>query len=241
MSQKSLGTMTGTRVDSATKHVRTCRVSEDLVRQLRKGESFGKYRENDPEVSQFMVLKDDLFIACKPFWTTAHSACMKKAYTVGVSSLTKLNEMSQVFLLMRFLFFDDAEDLCEMFESIKNVLSGPIKRHLEWLPDFFCFGVALTDGYPSGDFGDTALSVQTGGMSTVQNGPFAVDSGDVLTWVWDFELPFIDQDRNTAALKVRRDITWEEWEELENNFAGPRYKPDFSDAKEYANWFIYHV
>jgi len=244
MSQKSLGTMTGTRVDSATKHVRTCRVSEDIVRHLR-GKSFGKYRENDPEVSQFMVLKDDLFIACKPFWTTVNPSCMKKAYTVGISSLTGLSDIAQVFITMRFLFFDDATHLYQMFQRIREDLPFPQKTQLEWLPDFACFGVALTDGYPSGNFGDTALSVQTGGMATLQNGPFAVDCGDVLTWVWDFELPFIEPNTSTGmqgTLKVLRDLRWSDWENIENGTWKTILDPEnLEDAKKYPMFFIWNA
>lgn len=204
----SLGAMTGTRVDSATKHVRTCRVNEDLIRRIRD-KSFGTYTAENSEVSTYMVLKDDLFIACKPCICTGNANNMNKAYTVGISSLTNLSAWGRLFIIMRTMYCDTEEETKDMIEQLNSAAKTytDYKHEVTWVPDFFCFGVALTDGYPSGNFGDTALSVQTGGMSTVSNGPFYVNCGDILTWVWDFEIPFISEDK--GKLCVRNQVTIE--------------------------------
>eukprot|EP00961_Rhodomonas_salina_P291649 3932186-Rhodomonas_salina.1 len=52
-------------------------------------------------------------------------------------------------------------------------------RALRGMPEFYMSGVALTTGFPHGNIGDTALSVLTGCMMTVLNGPFEICAGDV--------------------------------------------------------------
>jgi len=201
----SLGTMTGTRVDSATKHVRTCRVSEDFVSKL-KGSGFGSFTLDNADVSKYMIYRDDLFIGCKPSChATQYTASMKKAYTVGISSLVGLDTWGKLCIILKTMYCYTEEDLCKMIEVLRSHATPDLKKALEWIPDFFCFGMALTDGHPSGNFGDTALSVQTGGMATLSNGPFYVNCSDILTWVWEFELPFLYAEKNSVF--VDRDIS----------------------------------
>eukprot|EP00961_Rhodomonas_salina_P025665 346559-Rhodomonas_salina.1 len=67
-------------------------------------------------------------------------------------------------------------------------------RALRGMPEFYMSGVALTTGFLHGNIGDTALSVLTGGMVTVLNGPFEICAGDTCTWIWSFEQCFFNAD-----------------------------------------------
>eukprot|EP00961_Rhodomonas_salina_P123655 1666281-Rhodomonas_salina.1 len=69
-------------------------------------------------------------------------------------------------------------------------------------------GVALTTGFPHGHIGDTALSVLTGGMMTIINGPFSIAAGDVCTWIWDFELCYFNDKGERLDLSSNEAKDW---------------------------------
>ena len=54
-------------------------------------------------------------------------------------------------------------------------------------PDFRLQGVALGQAWASHMSGDTVASVMVGGVQTVQNGAFPMQTGDLIQWNFDFE------------------------------------------------------
>lgn len=190
----SLASVTGSRVDSATKHVRTCRVADDLIKNWMKVD-LTTLRANK---LLHAVQKDDIFIGCGRcmFNEGNNSDIYQKAYAVGIGNLDAIDAEKRLKLVMTILTmipFDSYE-----YVALRDYIFKEYKEHVDstrfdGVPEFYFEGVALTTGHPHGHLGDTALSVITGGMITIRNGPFDMHAGDLVTWVWEFELCMLQQ------------------------------------------------
>lgn len=192
----SIASMTGSRVDSATKHVRTCRVGQDYVTSwLRK-----PLETLRTDKLLHAVQKDDIFIGCGPSVFGGSNGCyaIKKAYATGLGSLHDSSDIVRIVISLLTMVPPTAtiykalvDNLKDVINSDKLKLKDAEKNQLQNVPEFYFEGIALTTGFPHGHLGDTALSVLTGGMMTMRNGPFEMHAGDLVTWVWDFEIPFL--------------------------------------------------
>lgn len=198
----SIASMTGSRVDSATKHVRTCRVATDYIEQWLK-QDLRKLQSNK---LLYAVQKDDIFIGCGPPIFPDQTSCfaLKKAYAVGLHTLHDSNEHVRLVITLLTMIPKNNHEYLEHVSLIKGMIdnspSVELKNNVKQTPSFYFEGVALTTGYPHGHIGDTALSVLTGGMITMRNGPFAMNAGDLVTWVWGFELDFLTARQNDLVL-----------------------------------------
>ena len=194
----SIASATGTLVDSATKHVRVCRVAQDYITNwLNKPLELLR-----TDKLLHAVQKDDIFIGCGPPVFHGATGChaLKKAYAVGLGSLHDVcNHVKMMIVLLTFIAPTAemhkviVEGLQKFATCTKLQLESRIQSQMKSIPEFYFEGVALTTGHPHGHIGDTALSVLTGGMKTMRNGPFEMHAGDLVTWVWDFEIPFLKE------------------------------------------------
>lgn len=192
----SLASATGTRTDSACKHIRVCRVAQDYICNW-IGMSLQELKSNK---YKYAVQKDDLFIACgSPIFEANACFTNLKPYALGLGHLTDLSSETKKFIAYINNLCMYAADFDYMIEQISkklgsnNSYNSKVAREIKGIPEFYFGGVALTNGFPHGGIADTALSVLTGGMHTVQNGPFHINAGDVCTWIWSFELCFFDE------------------------------------------------
>lgn len=189
----SLASATGTRTDSACKHIRVCRVSQDYICNW-IGMTLQDLKSNK---YKYAVQRDDPFIACgAPLFTANACFSNHKPYAIGLGNLTDINIKTKTFLAYMHhacQSYPDFEFFRNIFEAKMNQsgeYDSKTQREIAGIPDFYFGGIALTNGFPHGGIADTALSVLTGGMQTVQNGPFDINAGDICTWVWSFELSF---------------------------------------------------
>lgn len=201
----SLASVTGTRTDSASKHIRVCRVGQDYIcNWLGRSE-----QDLKSDKLKFAVQRDDFFIGCgKPLFDTSNGCFNnKKPYAIGLGHLhgqrpvvmQLISLINHVCITQRD-FFLVCRGLTKFLNKNFSDSDADIKA-IRGIPDFYMGGVALTVGYPHGNIGDTALSVLTGGMMTVMNGPFEINPGDTCTWIWHFELPQFD-DKVKAHRKI---------------------------------------
>ena len=186
----SLAGATGSRTDSACKHIRVCKVAQDYVANWLKV----SLQDLKNEKLSYSIQKDDFFIACgKPLFSKNACFSNSKPYPVGLKHLKGLNTEAKKFIaMMNHLcitgnLYHDMIRIVQKALNTSNTMTNEGIRSISGIPHFYMGGVALTTGHPHGHIGDTALSVLTGGMITVLNGPFHIAAGDPITWIWDFE------------------------------------------------------
>jgi hypothetical protein len=204
-----LGTATGTRVDSAAKHIMACKVDTRLLAHwIASPEGGDAINALHNEKMKWCMHKDEIVLNT----SKNHLDPAVKAYPMVITTVGDIKPEVVKYLTYLYSqsnasdFFDvqdipepsddrtrrlkvqlgcvDAEDEADAFDASKW---NPILHQLKSLPDFRCQGIALGQAWASYLSGDTVASVLVGGMVTVQNGHFTMHTGDMVQWYFDWE------------------------------------------------------
>lgn len=221
--QYSLGTMTGTVVDSAAKHIRQCKVNTDLM---------GVWSSCNPqELHQnrykYITHKDDLVLNVTQKIGRALSNKVD-VYPSVVSTFADIDTNAQC--AMMWLYDSDrpqsflakvaalggndtpARDRAtaqidtwaahHISSTAFNIVAPEKKSKFDSfiarLPYLQAQGYAQTIGYASAVSGDTVLSVLIGGIVTVRNGHFPMRCGQAVQWYFNFEKDLFSSQHNAA-------------------------------------------
>jgi hypothetical protein len=213
-SMPSLATATSSRLDSSCKHIQQCRVSQDHMTQFVGGEADelvrNKYRYCVHKDEMVLGIGRPLSQSkdVKRF--------QNSAYPRVVSNLGKLlqrsdpNSPTEAERILKVLYHC-ARSLGERKELLLTLQTGDTsklnpalvgnpsaflpmnaavltsKDLMPTLYDMTYVGFANTLGWAHAHNGDTMSSVMIGGLRTVRNGAFEVQTGDLLQWYWPFE------------------------------------------------------
>lgn len=186
MAAASLGSATGSRVDSAAKHTMACKMD---TRFFRCGfEQGGEFADNilHQNKMKFAMQKDEIVMnTTKKFLSVPGS----QAYPLVVTTLGDFaSGLMQEFLLWLYSsqsadsFIKRSSKTCadrdEHIKALdKNNQFSVFESRLHYLPEFRCQGVALGQAFASHISGDTVATVLVGGMVTVMNGHFEMFAG----------------------------------------------------------------
>lgn len=199
----SLGSATGTRVDSAAKHIMACKVDSRLLAAWLPDRSQDAASMMHNHKLTYCMHKDEIVLNTGKK-ADGQSDTTVKAYPMVVTTvgdmhaktqellriLYRQHSASDFFLVQSHMHPNSNYDLNAML-NIAPVAEPekimPVLAQIKSLPDFHCQGVALGQAWASYMSGDTVASVLVGGMATVQNGHFAMHTGDLVQWYFDFE------------------------------------------------------
>ena len=200
-----LGTATGTRVDSAAKHIMACKVDTRLLACWLRNPEADAVNALHSDKMKWCMHKDEIVLnTSKNNLDIAVKAYPMVVTTVGemkgpvkkyLRSLYGKSSASDFFTLQDLHSSSDGADIVKMKESayenaveVAAAVDWPgILQQIHSLPDFRCQGIALGQAWASYLSGDTVASVLVGGMVTVQNGHFTMHTGDLVQWYFDFE------------------------------------------------------
>lgn len=210
-----LATATGTRVDSAAKHIMACKVdAKRLFEWSRAGTNDNSAQYMHAKKLMFCMHKDELVMNTTNSLTNnnSHMHSTQAAYPLVVTTLAEMPH--SVIQLLSILY--SSQDMTE-FNARAHQFAGVMtnrarvnpfdrnafltyvvptadtektKRILSSLPDLRCQGVALGQAFPSYMSGDSVASVLIGGMVTIANGAWEMCPGDIVQWYIDEEEEF---------------------------------------------------
>jgi hypothetical protein len=215
-----LGTATGTRVDSAAKHIMACKVDTRLLANwIMHPDKHDAINILHNEKMKWCMHKDEIVL------NTSKSELdpAVKAYPMVITTLGDIKDGVKDYLKALYRN-NNASEFFEKQELHKSTVDAHkvalqtlcgldpnaidedkwlgILRQVKSLPDFRCQGVALGQAWASYLTGDTVASVLVGGMVTVQNGHFTMHTGDMVQWYFDFEKGEYDaSNRNTHGCR----------------------------------------
>jgi hypothetical protein len=215
----SLGSATGSRVDSAAKHIMACKMDTKLLSNWRS------MADNNTEAAsclhnskmKWCMHKDEIVLnTTKQNTFSGNSDSSVKAYPMVITTVGDMQEETRRFIadIYRSLSASDfASTWADRNNFIDNQasLQGPdnaqkkkiVKEQISSLPEFRCQGVALGQAWASYLSGDTVASVLVGGMVTIQNGAFSMHTGDLVQWYFDWEQgEFDNSNRNTNGQRI---------------------------------------
>lgn len=223
-----LGTATGTRVDSAAKHIMACKVDTRLLSCWLANPENDAINLLHSEKMKWCMHKDEVVLN-----TSKNNLDIAvKAYPMVITTVGDIKPEVKEFLKTLYgkssaSDFHTLHDLKTStsanpadVEALKKAAGldtaalpgprnppeeqwNPIKQQIASLPDFRCQGIALGQAWASYLSGDTVASVLVGGMVTVQNGHFTMHTGDLVQWYFDFEQEQFDYtNRNTHGCRL---------------------------------------
>lgn len=199
----SLGSATHTRVDSAAKHIRQCRIHERLMTQWKNTPSEVMHRQKN----KYATMKDDLVLNVNESLgvLTSHT----DAYPSVMSNFTDIDKSTQG-IIKQWYAKKTTREFHTYMTRIKNkdstlaVAPDTVSKQLSILPFFRIQGYSLGRAEGCMRTGDTVFSVLIGGQITVTNGDFAMRPGQMVQWYFDFEGEgFGEEGRRTAAIQPR--------------------------------------
>lgn len=220
----SLGSATGTRLDSGCKHIQQCRVSQDHLTRLAENGAESLLQRK----YQYAVHKDELVLGVGSEWSLSPPLHGNNAYPRVISNLGDVESGTQNLIkfayhnirsivereLFRKMFQNDDRNEFWRVKLHNNDGEEPfIPLHPHGVPDvatslpvmFDCIpvGYSNTVGYAHRETGDTMTSVMIGGLRTVRNGDFEVHCGDLIQWYWPFERDCFTQDGKRRNINTR--------------------------------------
>jgi hypothetical protein len=210
----SLPQATGTKIDSGCKHILTCRVDSERLRICSK--------DDIGENPKYKMQQWDLALnTTQKSWRDGSIVRKDDAYALVITNYSDLPQTAQD--LIKYVYHNacslyERDQMVAYFNNPFQPAAGTRVRVVQpanGLNEFFKFtngmididskdlskicdcgalGVALTEASASGLKSDTAGSVLVGGMITVVNGDFTVQTGDKLQFYWPFERDCFDSE-----------------------------------------------
>jgi hypothetical protein len=200
----SIGSSTHTRVDSAAKHIRQCKIHERLM-------MFWFGQAGGPEAmhrrkNMYATTKDELVLNVNEALTAGFAPT--DAYPSVVSNFSSFADDTKT-VLGEWYAHSTPVDFFGYQERIQQKALGKLseERQVNSLPFFRAQGYALGRAEASMRSGDTVFSVLIGGQMTVTNGHFPMRPGQLVQWYFDFEGNRFDNDGRRSTDFIKRDQT----------------------------------
>ena len=232
LSNPSLASQVGTRVDSAAKHNVAVRVSSALMACWCDDPANARNKIHQQK-EKYAMFKNELVLnvsqSLNECGTIISSA---KAYPHVVSNLGDMTTTTKNLLCILYHrsisgydwmnFKNYIHSICmnndpRMLTDLGIVVDTDnvdrSMREIKDLPYFTAMGYALTQAFACDLSGDTVGTVLIGGMQTVLNGAFEIRAGERVQWYFDFEEDFFykqtteDPNTKTRHLAGSRKIT----------------------------------
>lgn len=199
----SLGSVTHTRVDSAAKHIRQCKINERLMLNL-NGVTHDVMHRNK---NKHATMKDDLVLNVNESLGPINTAT--EAYPSVMSNFSGLHDDIQELIKVWYkhntpldfhgfknqIVEDPEETLKTIIKDMKKRdPDETAKKQSKMLPYFRAQGYALGRAEGCQRTGDTVFSVLIGGQMTVNNGHFPMRPGQMVHWYFDFEADGFEAD-----------------------------------------------
>lgn len=206
----SIGQATGSRVDSASKHIIPVRVHRDYML------NWVDFNESTllKDKMRYCMHKDEIVLCLGKTlngYVPAGLNTAKNAYPAVATNLGDIRKAAINYLI--FLFHNattlDVRDLIvnhmNSAEGLNRFVTGQAngaetsevmrtKQQIKQLPDFGFMGVGLGVAFAHPSSGDNVASSQIGGHITIHNGAFHIRAGDLVQWYFEFEEPCFDLD-----------------------------------------------
>jgi hypothetical protein len=210
MSGPGLPMITGTRIDSASKHQIACRI--DYERML----SWVGYDQLllQREKLRFCMRELDLAVGCGPPIRNnepQRTNTRNKAYPSVVVTLADIQPAAMNYLIALYhnsFTMSDRDKLVEDVERTVDRFIGPLgnldlsRKQIQEMPEFFMVGVAVGTAWAHPNSGDTVATVMIGGLKTVLNGAFPMQCNDEVMWYWEEERHCFKPDGKRIQKKI---------------------------------------
>ena len=210
MSGPGLPMITGTRIDSASKHQIACRIDYERMLSWVGYDQLQLQREK----LRYCMRELDLAVGCGPpirYNEPQRTNARNKAYPSVVVTLADMQQQALNYLIALFhnslsmaerdRFVDDVERTVDRWIGHAGNVELA-KKQIQEMPEFFMVGVAVGTAWAHPNSGDNVATVMIGGLKTVMNGAFSVQCNDEIMWYWEEERPCFKPDGRRVQRKI---------------------------------------
>jgi hypothetical protein len=186
----SIGTRVGTRIESSSRHMLQARVDKErMIHALSKqggGNADETLRRNKMD---YCMHKDELVLCC--------NNNLKKSGHLH----NRNNPYPKVITTWQAFTEEQMTHICKIMMQESRVkfyqyLDHDIEMDYQ-VPDLQALGYSVGIAYAHEANGDTIAAVQIGGLITVQNGAYEIQTGDLVHWyIQGMEEKYFDNDGN---------------------------------------------
>jgi hypothetical protein len=180
----SLGSTVSTRADTAARHTQACRVNYEHLSVI----TGANEREFLVNKYKYCMHKDELAVSVsKPIFPgDAMSTSQKYPYPSVVTTLGSITNPVKNFIRWSNHISSDPA-FADLVTAAVATLTGhdaiAVKNLKEYVPIGYSVGLAFAHA----GTGDNIAAVMTGGVLTIPNGHFPMQTGDMVQFYWDFE------------------------------------------------------
>jgi hypothetical protein len=175
MAHGSIGNMTNTLIETGARHMQQCRTNYDVLLAMAGGEE--NLLGND---DKWCLAKDELVVSCgKNMLANSVITGNKHAYPSVVTTLGDMTPEEKKLIATHYHFMSEIKKRDGIKKDIVAGLStdtSKCKQYREFMPVGYSVGRACAHSHK----GDTVASVQIGGLRTVINGEFGIQTGDMV-------------------------------------------------------------
>lgn len=169
--------MTNTLIETGARHMQQCRTNYDVLVALAGSEDI--LMQND---DTWCMAKDELVVSCgRHLAVDSTISGTKHAYPSVITTLGPMEPQEKVFLAAHYHFAgqypqNDTTIQDHVFKHKEFKNTKKTQQYRQFHPVGYSVGRACAHAYK----GDTIASVQIGGLRTVLNGAFDVQTGDLI-------------------------------------------------------------
>jgi hypothetical protein len=184
----SLANTVSTRADSASRHMLQCRVHKDRLLSWTKNRCDNSILQANKHT--YSLSKDELAIDVSQSMDKGsdHFSHRSQPYPLVLSSFEGMSEEAKI--VYACLMHQDtpfSTHRAELFKHFNTAgFCGGVPpdavNHIKTLPYFRTMGYSVGTAYAHENTGDTIASVMIGGITTVLNGAFPMQTGDRVMW-----------------------------------------------------------
>jgi hypothetical protein len=173
MAHGSIGNMTNTLIETGARHMQQCRTNYDVLLAMAGGEE--NLLGND---DKWCLAKDELVVSCgKNMVANSVITGNKHAYPSVVTTLGDMTEEEKKLIATHYHFMSNIKKRDDIKKNIVAATDiSKCKQYREFMPVGYSVGRACAHSHK----GDTVASVQIGGLRTVINGEFGIQTGDMV-------------------------------------------------------------
>lgn len=191
----SLAATTGTRIESACKHQIACRVDFEHMLSWVGYDNMKLEREK----TKWSMNQDDMVVGIsKPIRNNEPSRAnnRNKAYPAVVVTAAEMEPAAMNYLVClyhnsrcmreRDVFVQNVERNIDLWVTKSNNAQHA-KKQIQEMPEFYMVGVSVGHAFAHPNSGDNVATAMIGGLKTVLNGAFPINTGDPIQWYWEEE------------------------------------------------------
>jgi hypothetical protein len=202
--------ITGTRIDSASKHQIACRIDFERMLSWVGYDHLALQREK----LRYCMKENDLAIGCgQPIRNNEpqRTNTRNKAYPSIVVTLADIQHTALNYLIAYYHNCLNMKEKDKFVEDVERTIdrwvggAGNVelaKKQIQEMPEFFMVGVSVGTAWAHPNSGDNVATVMIGGLRTILNGAFPMQCNDEVMWYWEEERPCFRADGRRIVKKI---------------------------------------